>query len=451
MAYVQKINDHYKITVTVGQTVIQPPKGSREKPIVKKERRYIDYKPRAKSVKAQEREVQKFAAQFEEQARSGQFIDGRFMTFNDLMREWDVHWAQRPQGLTPRVRESYLAQLNRFVVPQIGNMIAANVSTIDIDKIIESMQAKDYAVKSIKLTFTAVNSVFAFAYRKSIIQENPCRRATVPKASKSSDLTTFSQDQARRFLQHLRDGYEVFSDPIKRKKVNGEKPEVNVSGYSYHQSYSTECVAFLSILILEGFRKGELVALRWRDVDFKNKKINIHQAASRANGEQFVKSPKTESSNRLVYVSSATIRLLKKLKAEQRTKAFKLGSLWNGERGRDFDENFCFTARGSANMIDLNTPRLWFTRAVGHYNEQIQRDETLTDDEKEKLLLPKIKLHSLRHAYATLQLAAGTDIAVISRHLGHANISTTLNIYTHSTEKNDKAAAEAADRIFFGA
>ena len=443
-------NGTYKIVVSSGFEVIQPPKGSQDPPVKKRVRKITYYKPTATTPGARQREVKKFAANYEAQVHSGQYIDGSSMTFSNFYKVWDEHWASSPKNITQRVREDYENMLDKHVVPFLGNKILSRITPFDIDEIVEDMEAHNYAPKTIRYMFTAVNSVLSYAYRKSVIESNPCDRVDLPRVTRNTEIHPFTMDQSKRFLQHLKEGYTVYSAPGKRKKVIDKSQSVDIRGYEYHKEYPLQEQAFLYTATLEGLRRGELLALTWADIDFKRRRIDVNKAVSKTSEGQIIKDPKTPTSNRVICVTPQVINMLKELKVQERKKALSLGSLWTGGRGDDFDKNYVFTRKDSSDMLAVDTPGHWFHKAVRHYNEQIQHDESLDDKVKEKLILPSIRMHDLRHTYATVMIANGADIATISKHLGHASLSVTLDIYTHSTIANDRKAAEKAQQIYFG-
>lgn len=443
-------NGTYKIVVSSGFEVIQPPKGSQDPPVKKRVRKITYYKPTATTPGARQREVKKFAANYEAQVHSGQYIDGSGMTFSDFYRVWDEHWASSSKNLTQRVREDYKYMIDKHVVPFLGTKTLDKIKPFDIDEIVEDMEKHDYKPKTIRYMFTSVNSVFSYAYRKSVIESNPCNRVDLPRVTRNAEIHPFTMDQSKRFLSHLQEGYTVYSAPGKRKRVKDKNQSVEISGYKYHKDYPLQEQAFLYAATLEGLRRGELIALTWEDVDFKRRRIDINKAVSKTKEGQIIKDPKTPTSNRVICVTPQVIEMLKELKVQEKKKALSLGSLWTGGRGDNFDKNYVFTRKDSSEMLSVDTPGHWFHKAVRHYNEQLEHNEVLEDEEKKKLMLPEIRLHDLRHTYATIMIANGVDIATISKHLGHASLSVTLDIYTHSTIANDRKAAEKAQQIYFG-
>lgn len=147
-----------------------------------------------------------------------------------------------------------------------------------------------------------------------------------------------------------------------------------------------------------GLRRSEILGLTWNAIDFKNNTISIYQATTTIRGVGTVISDtKNQSSIRTIYVKDEIIELLKKLPKETEL-------IFNG--------------------ISNNAVSKWFKRFI------------------EKNNLKHMRFHDLRHTHATLLIANGIDMKTVSSRLGHSNISTTMNIYTHVLSENDKKASE---------
>lgn len=147
-----------------------------------------------------------------------------------------------------------------------------------------------------------------------------------------------------------------------------------------------------------GLRRSEILGLTWNAIDFKNNTISIYQATTTIRGVGTVISDtKNQSSIRTIYVKDEIIELLKKMPKETEL-------IFNG--------------------ISNNAVSKWFKRFI------------------EKNSLKHMRFHDLRHTHATLLIANGIDMKTVSSRLGHSNISTTMNIYTHVLSENDKKASE---------
>lgn len=146
-----------------------------------------------------------------------------------------------------------------------------------------------------------------------------------------------------------------------------------------------------------------------------------------------VKTTKTKTSTRTVSLPVPVMHLLHQLLIEQKQYALSLGSQWVGHRGSSYKDNYIFI-QWNGQVMYLDTPYQWFRKILDNYNRQ------QTDDNAK---LPQITMHGLRHTSATLLISQNVDIRTVSGRLGHAQTSTTMNIYAHSLRKSDEAAAES--------
>ena len=184
--------------------------------------------------------------------------------------------------------------------------------------------------------------------------------------------------------------------------------------------------AFFRILAFTGMRKGEALALEWSDIDFDNKIIHITKGVSLdENDTPIISTPKTNKSVRSVSIDNETVLTLKKWKLEQAQKLMKKG------------------------INSLNKHQLVFT----YRNNRLYRPCYVNDwlDIIIKTYnLKKITIHGFRHSHCSLLFEMGTPIQVVQERLGHTNIKTTMDIYTHVTEKQrDEIADNFAKYVNF--
>jgi integrase len=172
-------------------------------------------------------------------------------------------------------------------------------------------------------------------------------------------------------------------------------------------------------------RRGEALSLRWGDIDLKGAQLSINRNMQCIKGKISFKSPKTASSRRRLDLSPNTCVVLglHKEKKEAIRKELK------GPKLKDGDLVFCHV-NGSPYLPDGIT-HAWMRLAA-------------------RCGIPDIRLHDSRHTHATLLLKAGVNVKVIQERLGHANFSTTMNLYAHVSPGMQKEAASRFDDIVTG-
>jgi integrase len=178
------------------------------------------------------------------------------------------------------------------------------------------------------------------------------------------------------------------------------------------------------LTIFTGLRRGEVLGLEWQDIDFKNPSISVRQASQYvASIGIYTKDPKNETSIRKISIPDSIIKLLKEYQRKQLEQRLRCGDKW------------------------ISTSRL-FTQ----WNGKPMHPDTVTDWFRKFIIkkkLPYITFHGLRHTHATLLIAQGLDVRTVSNRLGHAQTSTTLNIYAHSFARMDKEASEKLDNLLY--
>lgn len=237
--------------------------------------------------------------------------------------------------------------------------------------------------KTVKHIYSTLKRIFKSAQRRKYILENPMDLVIPPRLPKKT--------------------VEALS-----------KDEVNVS-ISNFKNCSTETECMLRIFFTTGIRRGELVGLKWGDIDFNNQQLNIQCNVTRSTGNGVViGTPKTFTSNRSVPLSEKTLEVLKEFKKQQQMKF----------QGKDLETAFVFSRKNNPFVPCEPTS---ITKKVKKFMESNN--------------LPSYSCHDIRHTVATHILANGGDIKSLQNILGHSDVSTTLNFYVRSDMKQMRTAA----------
>ena len=231
----------------------------------------------------------------------------------------------------------------------------------------------------------------ATAVQWQVILSNPCDRVKPPKLERH-EAKYLDDEQAAELLEALE------AEPILYKTL-------------------------FSVIVLTGMRRGEACGLNWQDIDLEQGIIDINKSSLYTPDKgRFDDDTKNEASRRVIKIPELAVDLLRQYRAYQATEKIKLGDKWQGG-----DKVFT-SANGKPIHPDTVSGR--FKKFIG------------------KTDLPQITVHSLRHTNATLMIANGTDIKTVSKRLGHANVTTTGNIYTHAIKSADELAAVKLTDIF---
>lgn len=178
-----------------------------------------------------------------------------------------------------------------------------------------------------------------------------------------------------------------------------------------------------------GLRKGELLALKWSDIDFNKNTVSITKSTGIAGKKVITKSQKNKSSIREISIPASVVSILKQYKKEQAEYRLSIGDKWIGE-----DDIFI---QYSGKQMSISIPYATFKKIILNYNKKANQP------------LPNIPLHGLRHTSATLLISQNIDVKTVSSRLGHSQTSTTMNIYSHALKKMDEQAADTLENLFY--
>ena len=170
---------------------------------------------------------------------------------------------------------------------------------------------------------------------------------------------------------------------------------------------------------------GRLWGVRWRDLDIDGAELHIVQTLAAINYRPVITTPKTKRSRRLIYLDEGSVGVLRSHRAAQRVERLAAGPAWESQN----DLVFCDELGG------LLKPD-WISR---DFRAKI-REVSVRD----------IRLHDLRHTYATLALKGGVHPKVVSERLGHATVGITLDLYSHVTPAIGREAADVVASSIFG-
>ncbi len=404
-----------------------------------------------------DKELQRQGFLFDEKCRTGQFLDGniRFAEFAD---KWLIDHADK------QLRVTTVAGYRKLLIPikqAIGHQKIGEIqphhlmefynnlredgirqsikycSSVDINKILSERKMTKEALS--KKSLLSVRTIYAVCSGDNVDKKS-AEKVSVALDLKFTDLfkpeddalTTISENTIKHYhalisaiLEKAVKWQLIFSNPCER--VEPPKAKKNESRYLDEDQTADllSCLVceplqyrtMITLLLYSGLRRGELCGLEWSDVDFKQNTIDVNKASMYLKGKgTFDDETKTHSSQRVIKLPPAIIDLLREHHLEQMKTTIKLSETW-------VHSNKLFT-QWDGKPIHPSTISNWFARFIKKNN------------------LPSVSIHSLRHTNATLLIAGGTDIRTVSKRLGHAQTSTTTNIYAHAIKSADERAAE---------
>ena len=357
-------------------------------------------------------------------------------TLSDFAAVWKTDWAD--QHLLPRTVEGYMQELEGKILPVLGHIKLCNLRPVVVNRFFVSLTKdgarKDnssggYSKSSIEKTFNVLSSVLHVAVDFEIIESNPCNRIRLSFAEpKEPKINYFTPEQAMRFLDYLDESYEISTKGHHRKDDTGIA--YRVPDYVSTRSLPEQSRILLMLALYSGLRKGEILALHWSDIDFETSEVNVTKAISMVAGKPVCQAPKTHSGIRTVAIPPDLTERLASMR-KNRTEYIKSHpDKWEGA------EDWIFVQK-NGNLMNYCTPNHLLNDVIDRYNK----------DENHPEKLPSISFHGLRHTSATLLIHGNQDVKTVQSRLGHAEASTTMNIYAHALQKNDRSACNALEQL----
>lgn len=349
----------------------------------------------AKQIK---KEVERQAILFEEECRSGKAASDGKMKLCDFV---PIYLENAKNELSPLVYEKYTRMFDICIIPMLGHMKLKDIKPIHIQRFVNALQDRDthldgkpgkLSAATIRRYYTMIQSVMHAAYKLELIGVNPADsdRITLPKTEEEK-TDIFTEAELTKLFEALE------SEPLQYQVL-------------IHLALNTSC------------RRGELVGLKWSDIDFKTGIITISRSNYKLTGDSEIKSKSTKTGkSRRVMIPPYCIALLRKYRAAQAAERLALGDYWKGD-------NWIFVQSDGRAMYPT-TPTQWFSKFLKRHD------------------IPHRKFHALRHTSATLLLSNGTNIKNVAARLGHSQLKTT-NRYVHAVEQAEKDAADTFQKLF---
>jgi len=337
-----------------------------------------------------EKELNRQAVIFEEECKSRSA--GGMVKFEIFAEEWFSEYAK------PNLRNTtfnFLYHQRLRVYRAIGDTSMEKITVRQLQEFINSLSkdganevnGKPLSPKTVRHVLSLVSDIFAYAVRMGIARENPCVRVVLPKLVRK-EKKIYTVEETVRLMELLR------KEPVKYR-------------------------AFFYLLIYSGCRRGELLGLEWRDVDFANCLISIRRTSCYTPDRgTYTDTTKTEQSKRTLKLPQEVMDILCELREFQLRQADIFGDKWV-ESGRLFTKE-------NGEPQHPNTSYHWLEKFCARNG------------------LPFYGLHSFRHLFASLLVSNGVDIVTVSGVLGHSAVSTTSNIYCHMLED---ARVRASDTV----
>ena len=347
------------------------------------------------SEKSARKKAEAFAATFEKECKEGVTSDSRqkFSPYCDY-----VLAMKEQRGVKHSTIVRY-KELTVRIYPAIGHIKLKDLRADHLNTLYTVLSKpgqnkrtrSGLSAKTILEHHRLISTVLDQAEKEGLVPFNVAAKATLPKVSKK-EVNYFQPEQ----VAEIRDALET--EPIKWKTIT-------------------------HLFLITGARRGELLGLKWDKVDFDGNKVNIcSNILYTPDRGIYEDTPKTDTSKRSIALPSETMQLLRQYKVWQNTERLRLGEYYQ-------DQGFVFS-QDNGNPMHPDSVTDWMNKFSKRHG------------------LPHINPHAFRHTMASMLYFNGVDSVSISKRLGHAQVSTTANIYAHVVEEADQRNADILSDIF---
>jgi integrase len=301
------------------------------------------------------------------------------------------NWLDDKQGLSPLTRQRYDEAITTYIDPILGGIELQKLRPIDVKQWLVAMRQGRRGPRSARTilgAYALLRAALQSALRLDLVARNVADNVEPPK----------------------REGHEV--EILKA----GDVPTV------LDALKGSRIYPIVALALSTGARRSELLALRWCDVDLERGGLRIEHSLEQTKAGLRFKAPKTKAGRRPILLPPFAVDVLSQHRKEQLELRLQLGM------GKPDSEALVF-CNVDGTPISPNYFSLVWRRAV------------------ERMGLPKVSFHSLRHSHASALIRAGLDVVRVSRQLGHSKPTITLSIYAHEFEQADASAADAIAKV----
>ena len=310
-------------------------------------------------------------------------------TFGQFVEKWIA-------AVTPTLREqtayNYAQLLRQHAVPVIGRVPLIKLQPADLIQVYEQRRRVGAAPRSILHLHRAIYRALRFAERWGDVTRNAASLVDAPRVART-EMRALSADEARRLLE----------------VAKGARLE-----------------ALLVLALSTGMRSGELLGLTWRAADLDGGRVSVVASLQPTPTGLALLDTKTNRSRRVIEIEPRVVAVLRRHRASQEMERRVAGQAWLGAL------DLMFTKPDGTPIDGRELIRKWFRPML------------------RKAGLPPIRIHDLRHSYASIALARGLHPKVVQEALGHSTIAVTLDLYSHVVPSLQRDAAKEIGTALFG-
>jgi integrase len=317
--------------------------------------------------------------------QNGMFNSGPQVLLSEYLAQWLI---ASKDSVRPKTHIQYRQIVEQHINPMLGQIKLSDLRPEMIQAAYNNKTAAGTSARTVRLTHSVLRSALNQALRMGLIYRNPATVVYQPKL-KEADMKVLDENQVRSFL-------------------------IAAKGHRLETLFKLE--------VTSGLREGEILGLKWSDLDWENHQLKVQRQLQRVPGVGLMFSePKSAAGRRMIMLGSDTIASLKAHSSRQHAERVFAGDKWQ-------ENDLIFPSTIGTPLEPRNLFREF-------------------KDLLRKASLPDIRFHDLRHSFATLALSQGVSVKVVQEMLGHSDASMTLKVYSHTTPGMQKEAAKKMDEI----
>lgn len=346
------------------------------------------------SFKGTKREAEAEMIRLKAAANKGEYVDPSKETVAGFLDRWEAWATTQVSGKT---LERYQELTRLYIRPRLGALPVQKLRTVHLAELYGALQKPKVdaggglAPRTVGHVHRLLKRALGHALKWGVILSNPASSAEPPRAQRT-EIEILGPDQVKLLVQGLK-GKTLYP------------------------------IAVLGLAT--GMRRGELVALRWSDVDLDVGKIKVERSLEQTRAGLRFKEPKTRAGRRTVVIGPSIVGQLRAHWRAQQEQRLALGL------GRAGADDLVF-ARHDGSPYPPDSLTFDWARTV------------------RSLKLPIVTFHALRHTHVSQLIADGMDVVTVSRRIGHSNPTTTLGVYAHLFGATDERAANVVETLMAG-
>ncbi len=351
-----------------------------------------------KTVKGTKKETEKVMRQMIDDVENQCYVKDNKLTVGVWIMEWSEIYLK---NLSPTTQQGYRQQIENYILSSpISKIRLQDLTTNDVQKWINNIlecspiSNKSISAKTVKNIYHNLSAAIEKAVSLDLVKKNVCKAVVLPKIKKYV-ATVYDENDVQKLLA---------------------------------AAQGTDMELMLIIDINLGLRRGELLGLKWKHIDFENGLVmiedNVVEVRKNISEDRVItKAPKSNSGKRVIPISNTLIAILKKARREYIERKLR--------QGVDYvDEDYVICQPNGKPYKPASISK--------KFNEFLKKNN-----------LKHIRFHDLRHTNATLMLKEGISPKVAQMRLGHSDFSTTMNIYSHVLKSVETEAAERLESVIF--